>query len=535
MRFGKLSLFGSHRTLVALPVMAAVCVVSLRGAVSRHAQVLPPELPIQVGQTPASFTLERGMTVIGLPGASFQLARVPQVEQGEVLVAAQGLSQLSAGALHLQGWRGAFSVAKTDDALTIVALTTPVLVIDRDERFLIPIGSQARLTGPLTSLEEGADAWMASRTFLPLPSHYLQERLNMLKDVAMKNEPDASPEGIDLPEFVDVLRTDAAKDRAIQEEDEALRAQLMTALEQADAQTVQSLLLSNHADRMLRTTDAELRATMAALAVESDTLSLFLPTLLEDADMLLLASAHPLLRDGSWMLGNAQLTPHARLARVAFFPYANLSSHAASALATDRWRDEAMGVLAEQGEQAPALLQTLLPFWGNALHKQVALGLPERVQRSAGAIETIAGPYREVLSPQAQEVLSQLVALPAQLIGVRLEASVLTTQSVSSAASSASSRSSAVTADAERMIEMLLKAGGMRMPSTFVRPVGATTIQVRDMLFATPNGDQSFTFTFDAARGEILNVLLEGKTLPYAVELQKFVEWIKTTGGQVKQ
>jgi hypothetical protein len=534
MRLGKPSFFGSHRTLVALPVMAVVCVLSLRGAVSRHAQVLPEALPIQVGQTPASFTLDHGMTVIGLPGASFQLARVPYIENGEVLVAARGMSHVNAGNVHMQGWRGAFSVVNDADSLTVVALTTPVLVAQNAERFLIPMGSQARLTSPLAPLEEGADAWIASRHFLPLPVHYLQERLDMVKDSAMAQKSRSSSEVIALPNFVDALRTDAAMERAIEEEDEALRAQLMTALEQADAQAIHTLLLAKDAERMLRTTDADTLATMASMAIESDTLSLFLPSLLKNEDMLLLASVHPLLRDGSWMLGATELSPSSRLSRIAMFPSANLSSRAASQLATDRWRDEVSSVLKEQGEHAPALLQALLPYWADALQKQVALGLPERVQRSATALQSLATPYRDALNAESQELLSSLLALPNKLMDVRLEASSVNTQSASSAASIAS-HSSAATADADTMIEALLKAGGMRVPQTFVRPLSATTLQVRDMLFATPNGDKPFAFTFDAAKGEILNVIIEGKTLPYAVELQKFVEWIKTTGGQPKQ
>jgi hypothetical protein len=416
MHIKTLSLFGSHRTLVVLPVFAVLCALSLWSGSVHKAQVGSDLGILQVTEEPAHFVLDSGAKIVGMPGASFAMGTEPTLYHGEVVIASPALTVLRTADLQLHGWNGMFAASVEGETLTVIALTTPVVVVQGGERLIVPIGSQARLNAPLDAWN--TDSWAAAHRLLPLPAHYIRERITLIGGVP---EADSIPvtHGVSTwTTMANVLQLPAAKERSQETHEESLLDALMVALQDRDTPTIQSLLLKPDMEIALRSSAGiAVLPTLLALA-PNEQRPLLVPFLQSATDFWLLASAHPILRDRTWVM-NSESSPFA-LERIGAFPASDTLAESASVIAVDAWAMETAAYLTTHKDDASSKLEALASGWVRIIERHVSEQLTERALRYAKAVTAIAAPYRETLSPELQAELIQLDRLPETLSGVRL-------------------------------------------------------------------------------------------------------------------
>ncbi len=510
----------AHRTMVALPVLLGICVLSLQTVWSFRADVLTAD---SAPSSERGIVLPSGGRAFVMPGASFDLS-VPAVLDGEVLLAHASMSTLHAGSLELQGWHGGFSVTKHNTSTTIAALSTPVLVQRETEQLLVPIGMQVRL--------DTAEQHLGIDLLKPLPEFYLRERLQKLGALPPLtfSEP-VTMQPLPLPEFLDVLRLPSAEMRNEEEVTHARLVAFFQAFADQDKNAVQSLLLDPQTVQALQSpAGIAMMPDLAVLALESSMQGVLMPFLLQHQTLWLLASLHPALRDYVWVTATDATPDDAlRLVRIGAVPLSDLLPQALSALAVQGWKEETQSYLHAHEDQAPKMLDELLLVWADVVMRQTQAALPERVQRYAVALAEIAEPFRESLSTESQALLEQIAALPTQLTDVRFEVS------------SSSANSRVTSSEKERVIGVgeygqgketalaaLRSAGGMETEQTSVTALGGQTVRVIGMMFATAQGDQAFSFVFDAGTSEVRDIVKDGKVLPYPLTLEQFVNWLKS-------
>jgi hypothetical protein len=512
-----------HRTLVALPVFVALFAYSLHQVQQIRADLLQPQGVVESGKERHVAVLPSGAQLLVQPGASFDTASGILLK-GEVVVRHASLAELNAGPYLVDGWNGAFSVTVQGEKITVAALTTPVLVRDGLQRMVIPVGAQALLPQSLPALDGGWQAWAAARATLPLPVHYVRERLLMLDGLPVPALPALEEVQAALPAALDALRLPAARERAGAEREHANLDALLLALQAGDTQEVQTLLLQESVQHALAAESAlPLMPDIATLALEKHLVPLFLPFILAHDAMRSLAYQHPALRDLAWVTDTG-LKPNveARAARLLAFPRGDLLPVAASPLAAGRWADAVTAYLQPQKENAPAVL--------DAVRRMAAAQLPERTTRYAGYLTQLAHPYRGTLSQESQELLYSIEQLPFHMSKVRFDAEIQEAAPAVQESAVSDGRVLGVIeyeGGKDAAVQMLVDAGGMQTAHTSVTAIHGQTVKVMGMLFRAKDGDESFEFTFDAGTRTVSDLRVDGKLLPYSITLEQFVTWVK--------
>ena len=525
-----------HRTLVALPVFAVLIIGSMmQGAIVRG-DVIGVSGMFETKDEQTVLPLPFGGQAVLLPGAEALIEKSVVLEKGEMIVNHVSLATVHAGPFVLEGWRGAFGAAIQGESVTVVALTTPVLVLSGEQRMIVPAGSQVRLNRAIPSLNDGISAWAQARTVLPLPAHYVRERLEMLQDIPQPTVAVRSGEGDwSMPPVLDTLRLPSARQRSQEELDAQRLADLFLALRMGDAARIQTSLLDEELQEYLKVSVSKRDLPdIISLASQSTFMPLFLPLALRDESFWMLASAHPFLRDHAWVT-STDLVPsdESRMVRLFSVPRADLQPEGMSSLSVERWQQELTAMLADQSaSEGPAVLDAFIPHWTEVVRAQAQANLPERTQRYSSIISSVAAPYETRLAADTLLALSDVVMLPVQLAGVRLEDAVSAASSEESSSSSVSSQSVSSAASETQdgvteAVAALRAAGGMETPHTAVSALGPRSVHVVGMIFATENGDLPFEFSYDASTNEVSDILKDGAVLPYAVPLEQFVAWAK--------
>ncbi|PIP65184.1 hypothetical protein COU77_00775 [Candidatus Peregrinibacteria bacterium CG10_big_fil_rev_8_21_14_0_10_49_16] len=128
------------------------------------------------------------------------------LQEGEVLVRSTGVSSMNAGTLRLFALDGISGVLVQEDAVTIMAFSTPVFV-EKESKFLmlVPAGQQWKYTG------EVGDVFSFVEALDLLPPVFLRERLQKAQSFPVFSQEDLLTEMVRVPEervaALDALQT----------------------------------------------------------------------------------------------------------------------------------------------------------------------------------------------------------------------------------------------------------------------------------------------------------------------------------------
>ena len=421
----------------------------------------------------------------------------PQYHGTSQLFTTEGPLTLTWGDTRVTGWAGSFHLTG-DDVLTVSAITTPVLVERGDARMLVPVTMQWRVPEYFPSIDDAdLELWIALRAFLPLPESFLMEQLTLAAD----QQPSAQGAANSL--------------------DDALR--------NGDAAMAQTLL------REEQEMTVERRARLLGVAVLHDVPleTTLLPDLLHDERLRMLSAIHPALEGAHWLLDNAvDDSDEDRLLRLWMLPIADRGANAFAAPTVGRWGEALSGMLYEQEDPS----QRAKAFLGiargvAALHS--ASGHPERARSYGDAFYAALKPFEALFTEEESAWLGDLRESEAYLIEPVLDSPEPEPKSEPEPKPKPSAPPTPPAPamnpdDAVARARQDLSFAGVMFTSDTAFKANGTAVAVANAVLATPAGDRFYNFTYDVAARSVGNIADDGAAYPYALPLERFIEWVRT-------
>lgn len=529
----------SHRHFVAIPLGIALSILSLLVAGSgmqRAALFLAQPVALGAGETLALTDTVR--VAAEEEGALLRPAedRV-LLDHGAVLVAAHGIARLGVGRFTVLGLGGAFFLSQTDSATSVAALTVPVLVADPSGgRLIVPAGFQWTSEGPapLPPADESVGRLHGDLQRIPLA--FLSQRLQVLAALpppilpsAVASEPQLHAIPWQLPQ---------AAERRTAEQEDAFLGYLRSLIEHGDAVTLSTFLSRPEMSAFLGHSDRAQEGIVALLEMNPSRQSVqmaALQTILSDADLLLLASFHPLLQEAAWRMPPAEDAPaDADTLRLFTLPLADAGQDAFSDRVTRRWEMLGEDVLRRASDPV-ADCELLLRDGRAALERFAAWNFPERLVRYADLTLKLTEPYARRLSPQAfadRQWMADRAAM-ARMEGteeqVQPQPQPQEEGSAANAASSSSADSRTFSPDAIRaqVYELLRQAGALFTVNTTITGQASGVADVKGIVFSSPSADAFLDFSLDTVTSRVSRIMKDGKPQPYALPWENFVDWAK--------
>lgn len=518
----------SHRHSVVLPLLAlsvlGTAVVALPAGQNGLTAVTA------AGETNAVFTLDSGMRGMSLPGAQTDLVVDPPVlEEGSALIAMESPTKLQVGPFTLTAIGGGYYVTKSGDAVTVAALTTPVLISLGAARVAVPAGMQWRVHGDaLARWDSGIDAWMEARKVTALPERFLleqQERLRALPQHDLLPAPEAhvgafaEGNGTELPEALSrrkekwveqvlgVLRTAVEKDDAAAVQEIFLRPELADAFSAVRAQSVISSLLFS---------------TPRTVALQQQ----LLPPLVADPDLWLLLSLQPSVSTVVWTLPAPDHSSEAEAVRLLAFPFADIRGEAGNEVSWERWQQSVLASVFAAKDPV-LIVDALIVRLGKLAVDREQEGYPERarfiVQTLQAIHERLQGSALSTEATQTLQVISQF-----DRVGIVSSQESASSVSVDSHAASSAPADAFDPAATESQARLLLQRTGAAFSlETRIIPVDARHALIENIVYAGSSRDHTLTFTLNVERAEVSGIHEGTQEYPYALGMEAFMEWIR--------
>lgn len=498
--------FRKHRHVLLAPVFfVAVCMMLRSATIDTIAKTLP-EVATQSGDVQ---DLGNG-TQIAVTSASTYSAEPDAISlhQGSMLLRSKGMVNVSVSQSgSVLGWNGGLALLRSRTMLTVAALTTPAIVRFDEAVLLVPQGMQARI-----SMEEATSTGVTTLSLLTsslpdiLPSQYLleqQRRLAAFPIAAMS----AYPQAVTLDA---VLRGGDSHENAEQE-----YALLLSILED-DHATALELIRKDGFTVFSGDRGQQFLSTILSLEDSAALRTALLP-FASGSDLRLLLAMHPQTREqGLLAVTSAVQGSDALLIELPLF---DLAPDAIPEWISSRLTKQIVPTIARSSnpliaaEQFFAILQL-------SLEHMRTHGYANRLQRYRALAEDVAEPYATLLNEKQQSLLGSVLTLRNPLPDV--------TKQASSASSTASRRlSSGEEASLTANIRSFLLSHGAMLTkdTTFSAPFEGVVV-VKNIVFATSQGDQLFSFDFHTDSHTLSSIVRSGQKQSYGVALEEFLRWI---------
>lgn len=522
--------YSSHRHYVVLPLLAlSILGTSIHAYTPGQSGLIAVTAPAgsSEGQIFEHFSGLRGML---FPGARVDVQSDPPVlEKGSVIVAADVPMKFRVGAYTLTSAGGGYHVTKNGDAVTVAALTTPVLVSAGSLRAAVPAGTQWRMRADaMPRWDAGIGAWMDARKVTSLPKRFAVEQRDALRSIPVRTllpKPQTDVSAFTEASLPELLEAEARRREKWVEE---VLGVLRHRSEGGDTAGVQELLLRPDLAEAFSTVRAQSFAS-ALLFGSKRTTALaqqLLPFLTKDPDLWLLLSLHPAVSTVVWTLSPPEHSSEVEAVRLLSFPFADIGDDPANAVPWNRWEEGLIASVRAVKNPGP-VTQELIMRLGNLALEREAKGYPERARYIARALKSLGNSVQDSLSPEAQEMLQVLSQLDS--VDIRALTKPLASLSVpkSIAVSSAVEESFDAVRVESQVRGMLREAGAAFSTETRIIPVSATRALVENIVFAGSSRDRTLTLMLNVQRNEVSEIHEGEEDYPYALSMQAFVEWIR--------
>lgn len=515
-----------HRHVVVAPLFMLALLLTTQGEnISKHISASLTES--QTGHV----VLNGGVADASAPNVLRQEGDRVTIHDGTALVLAEGPVGILWNGAKVTGWAGAFHLV-AGQVLTVSAITTPVLIEQGKAKTIVPIGMQYRFNGTLPDVFSADRAtWFAARKLLPLPADFLTEQIMKSQSLDVGDRASVEPSPFAIIDAY--LQLPAAQERA-----EAIRLNealdpLEAAIRAGDAVRTQELLAAAHITP--ESTDpaviarAPLLLGLAALH-DVPVQTTLVPLIVQRDDLWLLSAVHPKLEGAHWLLDDgADRGPESMFLRVWILPIVDNRAMAFASTTPVAWGKMLSEFLYAQ-EDPSADTALFLRIMNAIVATHRAGDRPERAVHYAQAAYEALLPFETLLTDEEKSVLASLEQSDAYLLDANVMVSSVSSAAASSVSVKSESSSSAPTMHPDEAVSRakadLSAVGMMFTKDSMFKPKG-TAVAISNVVLATPKGDQYFNFTYDVEAREVDAIADDGKAYPYALPLQKFVEWVK--------
>ena len=479
-------------------------------------------------------TLSQGTQVIRGDEGQVEAALPPVLVRGSALFVHPGIFQVSAGSFLLNGLAGAFHVVMNGDAVTVSAITTPVLVEQNGLKVMVPVGYQWRGAGNLPELQSGIYDWATARKIDPLPQYFLREQLLALNGLPQSDNL-LPPAVHDVTYDEESLRLLLPKARA--REHALLRdhvlGELRYKLEKEDRMGAQTLLKDSRFAVFFD--EADSLPSLAILAARHcgeapDVCTDLLTRLSVRTDLWLLSAYHSGLRSKVWAQDGPTLSQEERFLLVFTLPASDSLAESLSSVVLTWWAQQATSLVSGSDARTDLVTELLLTHFP-VVRRFAEGGYPERAAEIVQGLQVIAEPVKSVLSA---DILKGLRDAKTQ---VEHSVELSSLEESSAVSSEAGEKSSIISSTGKKAsgidhvdrvaTTMLEEAGALFTTQTRIVPTDDQRAHVEGILFGAADGDHTYVFDFNVVEENISGIARDGKEMPYALTFRKFLEWAR--------
>lgn len=508
--------FRAHRHVLLAPAFL-VMVSLMLGRATMHAPTgaVVPSADAGVSQGVA---VGNGAAIVPSPDATYSVDGIVGLHEGSMLVKTEGLTTVRfAPGGSLSGWNGGFFALQDRQSLTVASVSTPVLVRVGSGTLLLPVGMQWTLPFASVPTTSGADLTAFLHGILPgpLPRSFTEEQRKVLSGLQSPSRTAVPSGGVTL---AGVLSGYAATVDPEQEE----RAMRVAALEQAvlDGADGDALALLQAHPTLLGGVDGQrLLARLLAEENLSITLRSALIDAVTDADLQLLLAVHPARRFEGLLFFDGSVAD--RRALLLDLPIVDTQPEPLPELLLSRWEQELIVAL-EQADDRSVELTAMLTSIERGIREQRARQFVHRMAFYARAANAVFERFAATATPEQRSLLSSIMQLAKPPLPALPKAEESEAQS-----SSAAPLTVLQAQELEAAVRtMLVSKGGLFTKRTELRAVSPDAVHVSGVAFATPQGDELFSFTMSPQTAILSSIVRDGKTSSFPVSLEKFLEWI---------
>jgi len=506
-----------HRLYVVLPLFLVLGWVGVRG--DSRASILSPTTLTQSG----TLTLvDNGR--VAVEGGAVTVANGEISLEGSALITGKSGIALRVGKMSLLGWNGAFEVdASSANGLTVAALTTPVLVRQGGNVWLVPVEMQLTIKTASSPAPDKLTNWVTTRRPLPLPAHYLRERLpeadRLMTQVSARSL--ASKSTIIPPLLGNTLRFTIAREEALKIDGKSMLTALSDTLVSHDLVGFDALIRDVRTYPILDRAETTDLLTLLSLSFELKRDMQILPSVLRHADLTALLRFHPLLRDRVWLTDDAASEHDVLLLSQLLQPAADYEDAAVSAVTMQAWKISWVALRPDT-----PTLDVIASIIARDIVALDAAGYPARARGYAAGFVSGIQPEPADLSQEAHEALDRLRSIYDIILSVTAPVDILPMET--SAEDTASSLFIEHSVIPENEVRATLSGVGCMFTTQTVLRMGETGVYTIDnVVIGTPAGDRQISFVFDPVTGLVSGIEKDGQILPYSLPLQKYVEWVR--------
>lgn len=496
-------------------------------AVSLLGNVLPASLQDFADTSDASVILLPSHTQVQLlDGAIFEDATLVE---GAVLARTDGVTRLRTGRVDITALLGAFHLTRYGDALTVTALTAPVLVAYEDAKVLIPAGWTWRTDSirSLTPLKDDIDAWREQRTVHRTPERFLRSQLSSLSILAPVTDDLLVSKVLPQGDEPSSLLFPSAREREWQTWSRQVIGALTDATVRNDTIRARTITESPTYASAFRSPLAleVIPVLLGQLEPESPLIGSLLSLLGEQADVSLLAAVHAHLRTVAWTLPMQDIGEDPLLLMYAL-PQSDVLTNGMSDFTMQRWMQSVSDML-RTAQDPLVVLESLIPETAPLVEKHFEADYPARANRLSMMLQQIAQPYRALLSAQTKSALKKLTLLDRVELSTQDEQEQSEDHMIEKEVVAIEEGFSPAEVES-KAYEDFRNSGALFTVQTSIESVSPVHAEIHALIFGGVTQDVVTSFTYNVLTKDVEQLTVNDKNYPYAIALPKFLEWVRS-------
>ncbi len=489
-----------HRHFVVLPVAIALAMASATPIWSR----VPLIASLVAAEQPSTQSFAgQGLALVEAGSDAVSTAEGLALRSGSVLAAGTAAFHMQVGRAALTGFDGAAYVSYRAPALTVAAISSPVLVHMGEGTMIVPVGRQWRTTlSALPMRKTGWEAWTAARETQAIPATFLQEQGDRAQSITVDTQPQGHA-SLALPLF-SWGKLPAALERQRGAEQMAVVAAIAETASQGDPQSLSASLSDSAVRQDIRSLTLDQRLSLLASAADERSIAALLPPLVTD-DARLILLFHPQYRRWVAPLDLAPLADESLPLWTLLFPVSDTLPVAYPSLLREAYVREAVDYLRSQ-VRAEALVRALAANVQDALQVLPADTYPERVEAYGQFARTLSVRFSIDMPERPPQVSS--VQASSAMSGC--EAQPMNPQI------------------AERHVrDLLIQWNVLSTVRTSIQAEKDGVVRVEDIVFPSSDGDRLLSFDVDARCNRVRNIVMNDQPQPLSLSVEAFGEWVR--------
>lgn len=510
-----------HRHWLVLPIAAVMLLsTTFQMTFTMNASVLTSDvLHENTSDAPRVVSLSKDTRALLFHGAELvQSSDEIVLVNGSVLFHTRSIETLRLETIELFALGGLFHVTVRGDAITVAALSAPVVVREGTALMLIPAGMQWRLEGSLTGENVASQNWLKKRHLRSIPHRFKKEQLQN-EDALLFDEDSFHIDTVTdvFGDAFGILRLPKSQEQYESDQQINSLRELEGMIDDGDTESVTEFLLENNVRDIFSSKEAK-KILSRTLVRSDDPLmrSLLLPLLISDETLWLLSGVHEKLRARTWGLPKPDLSEEALYVSLSTLMLSDVLQEALPLTVQDVWMEDLIVGIDSLSNQE-AFVEHVVGTLTDHYERMFESGYPLRAKKTLETLSLLSDRYGidlDVLQIEHIDPLNLTV------LEENEEEEVLVEEELSE---------EHITPDEikNQAYNLLRDAKALFTVETSIIPRAPSFAEIENIVFPSGEGDRMMRFTLDVSSLEVHGIQIEDVAYPFTLSWESFLAWAK--------